>query len=59
MYDIPLMRRLRSRLQSEKDPQKLKTICDVFQMMIEENESAVALRLKLMGKRIKRLLNSR
>ena len=55
MYDILLMRRLRSQIRAERDPKKLKAICDVLQAMIDVNVSEVALKLKLLAKSYKRI----
>jgi hypothetical protein len=55
MYDIAFVRRLRARLAAEQDPRQIKAICDVLREMIEENETVVAIRMKLLERKHQRI----
>ena len=58
VYDLAFVRRLRARLAAEKDPLKIKAICDVLREMIEENDTVVAIRLKLLEKKHQRIVKA-
>ena len=55
MYDLRIIHELCERIAAERDPKKIKKICDVLRTVILEKDAETALRLKLLQNKYKRI----
>lgn len=57
MHDVKMIRMFRENIVKARNPQNIRELCDLLGALLRENEAEIALRLKLVKKKCKLLLD--